>query len=266
MKKTTSLLLIVLVTIVSMTGLAAASTLEEIIARGTLRIGLAPGYVPFEMVTKRGDIVGFDIDLGKRMAKALGVKLEVVSTDFDGIIPSLLTGKFDIAMTAMTITPQRAEAIDFSEPYIVVGQTALLRKGLVDEVKSVHDLNDSRFRVASTIGTTGEFAAKRTLPKAQYFSYETQQECVVEVMNSKIDAFIYDSPYNAVAYARMGSDKLVFLDEPFTHEPLGWGIVKGNPELLAWMNNFLLEIKGNGTYDKIYKKWFKSARWQKQLQ
>ncbi len=242
-----------------------ADTLDDIKKRGTLRVGLEPGYMPFELTNQRGEIIGFDPDVAKRMAKALGVKLELVSTAWDGILPALITGKFDIIMSGMTITDERAQAVDFADPYIVIGQTVLLRKELAGPVKSYKDLNDPKYKIASKLNTTGEIAAKEHFPKAKYFSYETEQEAVMEVVNGKIDAFIYDSPYNAVAFVERGQGKLVFLDQPFTTEPLGWAVRKGNPEFLAWLNGFLKQIKADGTYDKIYHKWFKDEAWLKEL-
>ena len=264
--KRLTLLLLPLLLLLAFTPVAMADTLDDIKQRGVLRVGLEPGYMPFELTNQKGEIIGFDPDVAKRMAKKLGVKLELVSTAWDGIIPSLMTGKFDIIMSGMTITDERAEVVDFATPYIIIGQTVLLRKDLADEVTSYKALNDPKYKIASKLGTTGEFAAKETFPQARYFSYETEQEAVMEVVSGKIDAFIYDSPYNAVAFAEKGQGKLVFLDEPFTEERIGWAVRKGNPRMIAFLNTFLEEIKADGTYDKIYTKWFKNDTWLKELQ
>jgi polar amino acid transport system substrate-binding protein len=267
MKKQVLAALTLLTLAAALTGVAqAAGTLDEIRQRGTLRVGMEPGYMPFELTNQKGEIIGFDPDCARRMAKALGVKLELVSTAWDGIIPSLMTKKFDIIMSGMTITDERTQVVDFADPYIVIGQTLLVRKELAGAVKSYKDLNDPKYKIASKLGTTGEIAAKEHFPKARYFSYETEQEAVMEVVNGKIDAFVYDSPYNAVAFAQKGQGKLVFLDQPFTTEPLGWAIRKGDPELLAFLNGFLKEIRQDGTYDKIYRKWFQDSAWLKELQ
>ncbi len=247
-------------------GSALADTLDDILKRGTLRVGMEPGYMPFELTNKRGDIVGFDADMAKRMAKAMGVKLELVSTAWDGIIPSLLTGKFDIIMSGMTLTQGRNLQLSFADPYVVIGQTILLRKELAGEIKSYKDLNDPKYKVISKLGTTGEQATKRMIPKATYISFETEQEGIMELTNGKADAFIYDLPYNAIAFAQRGEGKLVFLDEPFTYEPISWGVRRGNADLINWLNHFLNQTKNDGTYDKIYKKWFLSDSWMKQLQ
>jgi len=246
--------------------LAMAGTLDEIQKRGTLRVGTEPGYMPFELTNQKGEIIGFDVDMAKRMAKAMDVKLELVSTAWDGIIPALLTKKFDILMSGMTLTQQRNLKINFAQPYIVIGQTILLRKEHVGKVKSYRDLNNAAFTVGSKLGTTGEQATKRMIPKAKYISYETEQEGVLEAVNGKIDAFVYDMPYNAAAISQRGQGKLVHLDKPFTYEPLAWAVRKGDFDFINWLNNFLNQAKNDGTYDKIYHKWFVSDAWMKELQ
>ena len=245
---------------------ASADTLDEIAKRGSLRVGMEPGYMPFELTNQKGEIIGFDVDMAKRMAKAMGVKLELVSTAWDGIIPALLTKKFDILMSGMTLTQERNLKINFAQPYIVIGQTILLRKELAGQVKSYKDLNDPKYKVGSKLGTTGEQATKRMIPKAKYISYETEQEGVLEVVNGKIDAFVYDMPYNAAAFTQRGQGKLVYLDKPFTYEPLAWAVRKGDFDFINWLDNFMNQIKNDGTYDQIYHKWFEDDAWMKELQ
>jgi len=251
---------------VALPGIAAAGSLDDILDRGTLRVGMEPGYMPFELTNKQGDIVGFDVDIAKRMAKAMGVKLELVNTAWDGIIPALMTKKFDVIMSGMTLTQERNMKINFAQPYIVIGQTILLKKDLAGKVKSYKDLNNPKYTVASKLGTTGEQATKRMIPKAKYISYDTEQEGVLELVNGKIDAFVYDMPYNAAAFVQRGQGKMVYLDKPFTYEPLAWAIRKGDYDFANWLDNFLNQIKNDGTYDRIYKKWFQDDAWMKDLQ
>ncbi len=265
MKKLNLMIACLVALCVVLPGLATADTLENILDRGTLRVGMEPGYMPFEMTNKKGDIVGFDVDMAKRMAKAMGVKLELVSTAWDGIIPALLTEKFDIIMSGMTLTQERNMKISFADPYIVIGQSILINKKLAGEIKSYKDLNNKKYKVASKLGTTGEQATKRMIPSCTYISFETEQEGVMDLVNGKIDAFVYDLPYNSIAFAEKGEGKLVLLDDPFTYEPLAWGVKRGNADFINWLDNFLAQSKNDGTYDKIYKKWFLSDAWLKQL-
>ena len=243
-----------------------ADTLTDIQKRGTLRVGTEPGYMPFVLTNKKGEIIGFDIDIAKRMAKAMNVKLELVSTAWDGIIPALLTNKFDILMAGMTLTQERNLTVNFATPYILIGQSVLLKKDLAGAVKSYKDLNDPKYTVAAKLGTTGEQATKRMIPNAKYISYETEQEGVMELVNGKIDAFIYDLPFNSIAFSQKGAGKIVHLDQPFTKEPLAWAIRKGDPDFLNWLNNFMNQIKYDGVYDKIYTKWFQDDAWLKEIQ
>ncbi len=266
MKKLALLLVVMFATMTLSAGVALSGALDDIQKRGTLRVGMEPGYMPFELTNKKGEIIGFDVDMAQRMAKAMGVKLELVSTAWDGIIPALLTQKFDVIMSGMTLTQQRNLSINFATPYILIGQTVLLNKKFEGEVKSYKDLNDPKYTVASKLGTTGEQATKRMIPNAKYISYETEQEGVIEVVNGKIDAFIYDMPFNAIAVAQKGQGKIVHLDEPFTKEPLAWAIRKGDVDFLNWMNNFMAQIKYDGVYDKIYHKWFQDDTWLKEIQ
>jgi polar amino acid transport system substrate-binding protein len=241
--------------------LAKKSTLEEILKNKKLRVGFEAGYMPFEMTDKKGNFVGFDVDIAKIMAKEMGVEFFPVNTAWDGIIPSLITGKFDIIMSGMTITQERNLKINFADPYIVVGQTILLNKKHEGAVKSYKDLNDPQFTVTSKLGTTGEQAVKKYIPKCNYKSFETETEAALEVVNGKADAFVYDMPYCVVFMAEQGTGKLIFLDQPFTFEPLAWAINKGDPDFLNWLNNFLRQIKNDGRYDVIYNKWIKSTDW-----
>jgi polar amino acid transport system substrate-binding protein len=246
--------------------LARKSVINEILERGELLVGTEAGYLPFEMANKKGEIVGFDMDVAKEMAKAMGVKMTPVNTAWDGIIPALETKKFDIIIGGMTITQERNLKINFAEPYIVIGQTILLNKKHEGVVKSYKDLNDPKYIVTSKLGTTGEQAIKRLIPKATYKSFEDSAQAGFEVLNNNADAMVYDFPFCVVFMARQGAGNLVFLDEPFTYEPLAWAVRKGDPDFLNWLNNFLRQIKNDGTYDRIYDKWINNLDWIKDIE
>ncbi|MDX1706977.1 MAG: transporter substrate-binding domain-containing protein [Desulfobacterales bacterium] len=246
--------------------LAKKSTIEKILKRGELRVGFESGYVPFEMTDKKGNFIGFDMDFARRMAKEMGVKFVPVNTEWDGIIPALMTDKFDIIMGGMTITQERNLKINFADPYIVVGQTILLNKKHAGKVKSYKDLNDPKYILTSRLGTTGEQAIKKYMPKATYKSFQSEAEAGLEVINGKADALVYDLPFCGFLYGSQGKGKTVFLDEPFTYEPLAWAINKGDPDFLNWLNNFLRQTKGDGFYDRLYQKWIIGSDWKKELE
>lgn len=243
---------------------SAGDVLSSISKSGELRACFEAGYMPFEMKSKNNTYIGFDIDMGKLMAKHMGVKYVPVNTAWDGIIPALLTGKCDIITAGMTITSERNMRVNFAEPYIIIGQSVLLNSKLKGKITNYKDLNDPKYTIASKLGTTGEKATKQFLGKAKYNAFETETDAAIEVMNGKADAMIYDMPFISI-YAAQNTDKATAILEPFTYEPLGWAVKQGDADFLNFLNNFLRQTKGDGTYDRIYKKWFESDTWLKQV-
>ncbi len=256
------------------------STLSAVLESGKLRVCFEAGYLPFGMIAVRsglrerslrpaderkgGQITsfgGFDIDLARQMAGDLGVDFSPVNTRWTSIIPALLLGRCDIIISGMSVTEARRQKVDFSDPYMRVGQTVLLNKKLAAQVTSYRDLNDASFRVASKPGTTGEAAVKRFLPKAAYVPFEAERAAAEAVVRGDVDAFVYDRPFNATFVAMRGAGAVVFLDEPFTDEAIACAIRKGDADFLAWLNRFLARIKADGRYDKLHQKWFESTDW-----
>lgn len=240
------------------------STLNEVLKRGELRVGLEAGYMPFEMRSKKGEIIGFDVDLARLMARSMGVRLTLVNTQWDGIIPALLTSKFDILMSGMTITAERNLQVNFSDPYVTIGQTVILAKAHAGKITHYAQLNDPQYDIAVKLGTTGEIAAKRHLHQANLRAFETEAEATLQVRNGRLDAFVYDLPYNAI-FAAQNPDAVVHLNKPFTSESLGWAVRKGDPDFLNWLNHFLRQIKDDGTYEALYRKWFEGTAWLQQV-
>jgi polar amino acid transport system substrate-binding protein len=245
--------------------LARKSTIEKILKSGELRVGFESGYVPFEMTDKKGKFIGFDMDYARQLAKVMGVKFVPVNIAWDGIIAGLMTDKFDIIMGGMTITQSRNLKINFADPYIVVGQTILLNKKHEGKVKSYKDLNDPKYLLTSRLGTTGEEAIKKFMPKAKYKSFEHENDAGLEVINDRADALVYDLPFCGYLYGSQGKGKTVFLSEPFTYEPLAWAINKGDPDFLNFLNNFLRQSRGDGFYDRLFNKWIIGTDWQKDV-
>ncbi|WP_457564292.1 transporter substrate-binding domain-containing protein [Caminibacter sp.] len=241
------------------------STLNQVVQKGELRVCLEPGYVPFEMRDKHGRIIGFDVDIARKMSKDMGVKLKLVPTAWDGIIPALITGKCDIIISGMTITQKRNLKVAFTDPYFLVGQTLLVNKKHAG-VKSYKDLDKPGIVITTKLGTTGEIAARRLFKKATIKTFDSESAAVQEVLNNRADAFIYDKPYNELFMAGKGKGKLIFLNQDLTYEPLGFAINHGDPDFLNWLNNFIRQIKHDGTYEKFYNRWFRNTDWLKRVQ
>jgi len=241
--------------------LARKSTIETILQAKEIRVGFESGYMPFEMTNKNGKFMGFDMDTAKALAKSMGVKFTPVNTAWDGIIPALVTGKLDIIIGGMTITQSRNLQINFSDPYIVIGQAVLLNKKHAGKIKSYRDLNDPKYTIVSRLGTTGEQAAMKMIPRANYKSFEAEAEAGMEVIQGMADALIYDLPFIEKFQAQHGAGKTITLSKPFTYEPLAMAIRKGDPDFMNYLNHFLRQYKGDGKWQRSYDKWFKSTAW-----
>lgn len=260
--------------------LSPDSTLAGVLDRGRLRVCFEAGYLPFEMIATRsglreralrpgderrgGQVTqfgGFDIDLAREMARALGVDFAPVNTRWTSIIPSLTLGRCDIIISGMSVTEARLQRVDFSDPYMQVGQTVLLHRARADEVTTHADLNDAAYKVASKPGTTGEDAVRRFMPEAEYRPYESEMAAAEAVARGEVDAFVYDRPFHATFVALHGAEDVVFLDRPFTDEAIAFAIRKGDPDFLAWLNDFLAEIRADGRYERIRRRWFESTDW-----
>jgi polar amino acid transport system substrate-binding protein len=167
-------------------------------------------------------------------------------------------------MSGMTITQQRNLKINFADPYVVVGQTILMKKGL--PAKTAKDLDKPEYTIVTKLGVTGEIATKKFFKNAKIVTFETEADAAAEVLNGKADAFVYDQPYNILFMSDKGKGKLVHLDAPLTYEPLGWAIRKGDPDFLNWLNNFLRQVKEDkvvGFYDNLNQKWLRDTDWLK---
>ena len=245
--------------------IAKKSTINKILESGELRVGFDASYAPFEITDKNGRYIGFDIDLSKELAKAMGVKFVPVNTDFDGVIPSLLSNKFDVIISGMTLTQKRNLQIGFSTPYFEMGQGVMISNKLQGKISRYKDLNNPKYVVVSRLGTTGEEAVRKYLPKATYKSFEKEVDCGMEVIAGRADAFVFDIPALENIASVQGKGKVTVLADPFTFEPMAIGFKQGDPDFANFLNNFVYQFKKDGRYQRLYDKWFKSDAWKTQL-
>lgn len=245
---------------------ARESGIETVLKAKKIRVGFSPGYMPFEVVDKTGSNMGFDIDIAWMIADAMGVESELVPVaEFDDLIPKLQKGEIDIILSGMTVTQKRNLSISFTEPYIITGQAILLNPKHKSVITSYSELNSAVYKVVYEKGTTAKNAIERLFPKCRFIAVTSADAGVKMVKQGEADAFVYDQPYCAMVIAREGNDKLVFLDQPITFEPIAIGVRHDDFGLLNWMNNFIRQIQSDGRYDDLYSKWFMENKWMKRL-
>ncbi len=234
--------------------LVMGDLLDDIRARGVLRVGQDAGYMPLYGSDESGNRVGFEVDLARKMAEILGVKLQFVIVNWDGIIPALQSGKFDIIFSGMTITPERALRVDFTNPYLTVGQTVLYNVKRFSTPPTYEQLSKmSGLRVSVQLGTTGDEAAKRLFTNAQILRFDTMDEAAYQVASGRADIMVVDSIY--ARYMAQKYQTLKVSGELLTREELGIAVRRGNLEFLHWLNTFIRWARTSGLIEKLKEKW-----------
>jgi polar amino acid transport system substrate-binding protein len=235
--------------------IAEESTLNAILKRKKLMVGMDVAdirYQPFEMKDEKGEIVGFDVDLAKMMADELGVTLEIVQTSWDGIIPALINGKFDVIISGMSITTERNKAINFSRPYFLSGKCILINIGYAGRISSYYDLDRQDIVVTATF--YDDMVLDRYIPNAKIFRYDTDEEAVLEVIEGRAHAYVADKA-RVTIFAKENPNSTRAIMTPFTYEPIAVGMRKGDPDLLNWIDNFIEIINGDGRLAMLEQKW-----------
>lgn len=216
--------------------------------KDTLIVGMELSYPPFEMTDTSGKPAGVSVELAHELGKALGKKVVIENTAFDGLIPALKTGKIDLIISSMTATTERAKSIDFSDPYLSTGLCLLVKKGA--PVNGIKDLDQSGRTVAVKKGTTGHNYAAANIKKAQVLVLDKESAAVLEVVQGKADAFIYDQMSTYQNWQRNQATTRALL-EPFQKESWAVGIRKGNDPLKMKVNTFLKEFRSNGGFERL---------------
>lgn len=241
------------------------STIEQIMKRGVLRVGMDI-FQPWAMKDKNGKLIGFEIDVATQLAEDMGVKVEFVPTAWSGIIPALLTGKFDVIIGGMGITTKRALKVNFSIPYDYSGMSMVAHKKLAEGFNSLEAFNKEDVQIAVKLGTTAAMAAKKFFPKAQLRMFDNETQAYQELRNGKVHAVVGSAPrpaYEAVDY----SDSLFLpLAENFTKEPIGFALRKGDPDTLAFFNSWITTRVLDGWLKERHAYWFGTKDWMDQVE
>lgn len=217
-------------------------------------------FAPFEYEDKKtGELRGFDIDLIRAVAKEMGFKkCTVTNMNFDDLIPAINARKADVSIAGLSITEERKKMVFFSKPYYKSGLAFIVRKG-VDDVRSFEDLKTKRVAVQEK--TTGALYGEKLQEKGAVLKmYETTDQALMELMAGNVDAIICDLPVLQHFLAVGGSSYARLAGDPLTEENYGIMVSKKNPDMVKAVDQALDALKQNGTYDKLYDKWFGSGK------
>lgn len=245
-------LLVVLIALITLlpASMAAASSLDEIKAKGVLVFGTDATYPPFEYVDKDMKIIGAEIELGTELARRMGLKVKFINTAWDGIFPALQAKRFDVIISSVSITPKRQQAYDFSMPYKDSAQIVVVSKDDKD-IRTKVDLKGKK--VGVQIGTTSEKEAKKVGGVGEVKSYSTFTEPFMELAFGRIDAIIINKAVAAVFIKRY-PEKYKTTGEPFLIKNQGIVIRKGEKELKEAIDKVLEEMLKDGWIKKLRNK------------
>lgn len=247
--------------------LAAASVIEEIKKRGALVVGVAT-FVPWAMRDKKGELIGFEIDVARRLSQDMGVKLELVPTAFDGMVPSLLARKFDVVITGIVISEARALLVNFSNPYAWNLQGFVANKKLAAGAAGFDHFNRDDVTVVARRGSsvTAAFMG-RVVPKAQKRLFDDDASALREVITGRAHGFFSAEPKPAlwtmeepdVLSTPIARDKLPSV-------PTGFVVRKGDPDALAFFNTWIMLRQHDGWLAERQEFWFSTRAWYDQLE
>ncbi len=213
-----------------------------------LVVGMELAYPPFEMTDPKGNPTGISVDMARALAESLGRPLRIENIPFDGLIPALKTGRIDLIISSMTATEERKLSIDFSDRYLRTGLALLVRAD--SDIGGIRGFDQPGRRVAVKLGTTGEIYAKERLHETEVIVLKDESACVLEVLQGKADAFIYDQMSVYRHWSRNRETTRALL-EAFQHEDWAIGIRKGNDELREKVNAFLADFRAKGGFEEL---------------
>lgn len=226
-----------------------ASAAGPLGGRDTLIMLTNAAFAPFEYLGEGNQVVGVDVEIAQAIADELGVKLEVVDMDFDGIIMAIQTGKGDLGVSGITATDERRENVDFSINYVSTTQNIIV-KADNDQIKTPDDLAGKKIGVQ--MGTTGDLFVSDEVEGAEVSRFKTGPDAGLALANGQIDAVVIDAmPAQKIVEANEG---LVVLDDPFTEEQYAIAIAKGNDALKAVVDSVLEKLLADGTVDELIAK------------
>jgi polar amino acid transport system substrate-binding protein len=217
-----------------------------------LVVGMELNYPPFEMMDKNGNPAGLSVDMATALGEFLHRPVQVVNMPFEGLIPALKTKRVDLVISSMTITPLRAQSIDFSDPYCRSGLALLLKNG--SGYNNIADLDKSGAVVVVKIGTTGDLYARDHLQNATILREQQATACALEVVEGRADAFIYDQMSVYKFHEKNPASRMNL--KSFQEEPWGIGLAKGNDELKQQVNSFLADFRAKGGFGQLRDKYF----------
>jgi polar amino acid transport system substrate-binding protein len=244
--------------------LSSESVIETIKKRGALKVGMST-FVPWAMRDTKGELVGFEIDVAKKVAADMDVDIEFVPTAWDGIIPALLAGKFDVIIGGMSIKAARNLTINFTVPYAHSGMGIAANKELTEGMMWPGDYNSSDVTFACRRGATSCDAVDALFPKATARKFDDDSQSAQEVLNGNAHAFVSSYPKPTLLVHEHGDKLFLPTTDNLTQGDEAFGLRKGDPDALNFFTNWIVVNTSNGWLKDRQAYWFKTTGWAGQV-
>ena len=239
----------------------AGQVIDRIKTNGELVLGTPGDFPPFSVTSDQGDLIGFDISLARELAKSMNVNLRIVQLPFHELIPNLESGRVDMIMSGLSITPRRNMQIAFIGPYGNSGQAFFGRDDIVASLSEPLDLNREGLKIAVLQQTTAELTVRAVLPKAEPVFTQSLDQALIKLLNNEIDGIISDYPFCKVSEFRYRDRGFSVYEKILSYEQLGIGVSAEDPLFINLLTNYLNLLVGSGALKAMQEFWFKSSDW-----
>ena len=239
-------------------------TLHSVLQTGTLRVGVSL-FTPWTLKNQKEELVGFEIDIAKQLAKDLGVKPEFHVFEWKDIVPAMLNRKVDIIAGGMVITPQRALKVNFSQPYASSGVGLVTNIALTKKFTGIEDLNGPNVIITAVKDTVSDALARRVFSQSTIKTFLSSEEAIKAVTTGKVHGYVELNPIPTFTVLNHAG----IVDEPLTKPLLttkaGFAINKGDPDFLNFLNAWIISHEADTWLTSAHKYWFDSLAWQKEI-
>ncbi len=265
MRKTIAVLTVTSMVFLMFSAIASAGpAMDRILKKGELAVGTSGGQPPMTATTKKGDIIGLDIDIAKLIAAGLGVRVNFVTMPFAELLPALEAGRVDMVLSGMTITQERNKKVAFVGPYYVSGKGVLAVAEKFVALQEASGLNTPEVTVAALKDSTSLIFVETLMPKAKRVPAESYDMAIDLLFKGKVDVVVADFPFCALTAYRYRDKGLFAGNSPLSFEPLGIAMSE-DTLLINWVENLMHMLRGTGQLKILHERWLNGGEWIEQL-
>ncbi len=240
---------------------APLSKFQEILQKNELIVGMTGKQPPLNSKDQEGQLIGLEPDLARKIAEAMGVKIRFELMDFFELFPALESGRLDLIVSGLTMTPQRNLKMAFVGPYFLTGKAFLTKADHIVKCQELCDIDSPQTTLTFLKGSTSQSFTEKMIPKARTIPARDYDEAIRLVLEDRADAMIADFLTCVLAVLRHPNRGLLTSQKAFSFEPLGIALPGTDPLLINWMDNFLKILQGTGELKKLSEYWLSNERW-----